>query len=912
MFNHLKFGLRALLHRNQRNADIEEELQSFREAAVQEKLRRGIPPHEALRQAIAETGPTESIRHRVWQAGWESTAENLWRDLVYSLRRLARTPGLVLVVVLSIGLGIAANATIFSIVSKILLRPAPVGDPHTLTTIYIDDDNGGCCNSLSMPTYRDLRDQAKSFSGISAYVDLLPASIGNSGGSGEPERIWGQAATTNYFDVAQLSLTLGRGFSPSEDTSPVIVLSYSLWQRRFAADPSVLGKTVQLSGHPYTVIGVAPRGYRGIDLLLDPQFWVPLGNLSKLATNPPNPARRDWHYLRSAARLLPGVTDAQAAAELHVLATDYAKQYPATDKGHGLRILPAGSIGPRDKRSVELFLASLSVVVLLVLSIACANVANLMLAQGAQRQREMAVRVALGATRAQLMRQLLLESLTLALAGGALGVLLSVAATSALSSFRLPVPIPMDLSVGLDGRTLLYSLALSLVAGFLCGIVPAWSASRPLMPNALKGEDAAARPGRRLKLRDLLVVAQIALSLILLCGASLFLRSLQHAAQMDPGFRSRGILILAVDPQVHGYTPARTVQFLSALRERVLELPGVLTATTTDGVPLSMGHRSDGFTVPGQPNQQEPISVELYMASPGYFETLGIPRLAGRDFTPQDVRAQDTAPASAFLPPPANSSFPTRKTAVPIAAIVNQEFVRRLFPHQNPIGQRVNGAGTPYDIIGIVKDTKSRTIGEDQRPVLYRALAQTIPADPSSDGYQLMIRYEGDPANLTSLARSTIRSLDPTLAVFNIQTIEEHLKDALFLPRLVGTLFTVFAAIGLLLATIGLYGVMSYSVSQRTKEIGIRMALGARIGAVQHLLVTEGMRLAVLSILIGLPLALAASKLATTLLYGVHPYDAITFTLVPILLAAVSLLACYLPSRRASRIDPMTSLRADG
>ncbi len=895
MFNHLKSGLRALLHRNRRNADIEEELQGFREAAVQEKLRRGIPPHEALRQAIAETGPAESVRAQVWNAGWESTAESLFRDLLYSLRRLARTPGLVLVVVLSIGLGIAANATIFSIVSKILLRPAPVGDPHTLTTVYLDDDTGGCCNSLSMPSYQDLRDHARSFSGISAYVDLLPASIG---GTGEPERIWGQAATTNFFDVTQLSLPLGRGFSPAEDTSPVIVLGYALWQHRFAADKAILGKTILLSGHPYTVIGVAPRSFRGIDLLLDPQFWVPLGDLPQLATNPPDPSRRDWHYLRSAARLQPGVTQSQASAELHVLATDFARQYPATDKGHGFRLMPGGSIGPRDKRSIELFLASLSVVVLLVLSIACANVANLMLAQGARRQREMAVRVALGATRAQLMRQLLLESLTLALAGGAVGVLLSVAATSALSSFRLPVPIPMDLSVDLDWRTLLYSLALSLVAGFLCGIVPAWSASRPHMPNALKGEDANTRPGRRFKLRDLLVVAQISLSLILLCAASLFLRSLQRAAQIDPGFRSTGILILAIDPQVHGYTPARTARFLATLRDRVLQLPGVLSATTTDGVPLSMGHRSDGFSVPGQPSQQEPPSVELYMASPGYFETLGIPRLSGRDFTPQDTAPTITDPKS--------------KSKAPIAAVVNEEFVRRLFPHQNPIGQRVNGAGTPYDIIGVVKDTKSRTIGENQRPVLYRALAQTIPADPSGDGYQIMIRYEADPTSLTTLVRSTIRDLDPTLAIFNIQTIEQHLKDALFLPRLVGTLFTVFAAIGLALATIGLYGVMSYSVSQRTKEIGIRMALGARIESVQHLLLTEGMRLALASIAIGLPLALAASKLATTMLYGVHPYDAITFTLVPILLTAVSLLACYLPSRRASRIDPMISLRADG
>jgi predicted permease len=572
--------------------------------------------------------------------------------------------------------------------------------------------------------------------------------------------------------------------------------------------------------------------------------------------------------------------------ELNVIAERLAQAHSETDKNNGFHLEPTNAPPPRGKRAVILFLTGLSAVALLVLFIACANVANLLLAQGAQRQREMAVRLALGATRAQLLRQLLIESIVLALAGGVLGVLLSIWATYALSSFHLPVPISVDVSVNVDGRVLLYSFLLSLVAGFICGFVPAWTASRPLMPNALKGEEALARPGHRWSLRSSLVVAQISLSLILLCAAGLFLRSLENASRIDVGFRSRGLVMMAIDPQLHRYTPERSVQLLSTARDRIAALPGVIAATTTDGVPLSMGHRSDDFEVPGRPKPKGENNVELYMAGADYFKTLGIPRVAGRDLGEENPAA-------------------TR------VGVVNEEFVLRYFQGESPVGHMVNGGGVTYQIVGVVKNTKSRTVSEDQRPVLYRSINQTIAPDPSQDGYTIMARYEGDPAALIDAMQHQIHAIDPALAVFNIKTMEEHVHEALFLQRLVGTIFTVFAVTGLLLAVIGLYSVMSYSVSQRTREIGVRMALGARATQVQSMIVRGGMRLAIIALLIGIPLALAAARLTTSLLYGVQPWDITTFTLVPALLIAVALVACWIPSRRASHVDPIAALRMD-
>jgi len=809
-------------------------------------------------------------------AGWG-------RDLVYVMRRLAGAPGIVLAVVVSIGIGIAANATIFAMVSRFVLRAAPVGDPATLVSLHLTHEGERCCNSLPYPVYADVRDQGKSFSGVAAFDELIPASIN---GKGDPERVWGQATTTNYFDVAQLGMVLGRGFRADEDHAQVIVVGHRLWQRRFASDPEIIGKSITLSGRAFTVVGVAPVGYRGIDFVLDPEFWVPLGNGPALNPSEPKRESREFHWLAVIARLAPGVTEQQVDAELGTMAARFATAYPETDKGNGFRFEQAGSLPPRERGSILTFLAALSIVVLLVLCIAGANVANLLLARAAERGKEMAVRLTLGATRGALQRLMLIESVILALGGGLFGFALSLWATQALSAFHLPAPVPLDLNIHADWRVLVYTFALSMGAGVVLGLAPAWAASHPILSSALKGEGGLAGPRRRWNLRSVLVVSQVAMSVVLLCATGLFLRSMQRASGIDIGFRSRGVLITSVDPRVNGYTAERTVQFLKQLRERVAGLPGVSAVVCTDLVPLSDGGRSDGFSVMGQPAPMDagPI-VDLYMATRGYFDVMGIPRLEGRDFG-------DESPNG------------------PKVAIVNEEFVARVLGGREAIGQRVEGGRVTYEIVGVVKNSKSRTLGEAQRPMLFRSLEQSAGSDPAFLGYSVLVRTNGgDYSALEGAVRQEIHALDPAMATYNESTIEEHLRDALFLPRLAATLFGVFGVSGVLLAAVGLYGVMSYAVSRRTKEIGIRMALGAQVEGVQKMIVGQGMRLAGIAVGLGLAAALAVARLFTAFLYGVRTDDAVTFVGVPVLLGTVVLIACWIPARKAARVDPMVALR---
>ena len=871
--------LKLLFRRDRVEAELDAEVEAFYQTIVDRYMERGLPEPEARRLARLKFNSPELAKEEVRDARTGAAISALARDVKYALRSVRRSPAFAAVTVLTLALGIGANATIFSMVSRFVLRPPPVGDPGTLMSLHTTHHGEQCCNQFTWPLFADVREQAKSFSGIAAYYDLAPASFS---GSGEPERVWGQAATANFFDVAALAMTLGRGFTRDEENLPVVVLGHRLWQRRFGADPAIAGKTVTLSGRPFTVVGVAPPAFRGVDIILDSQFWVPLGTLDQLLPNTSNYQSRLYHWIAVIGRLRPGVSRTQAAAELGVLAQRLAQAHPESEKGGGFRFEPAGSLPPRDRSAVLMFLAAVTLVALLVLAIACANVANMFLAHASGRRREMAVRLALGATRGHLLGQVLTESVLLALGGGLAGVALSLWATRALTAFRLPAPVPLDLNVSVDWRVLFYAFLLSVAAGILFGLAPAWAVARPIIATGLKGDDALVRPGRMWSLRNVLVVSQIAMSLVLLCSTGLFLRSLQNASQIDIGFRSSGILMMAVDPRLDGYSPDRTTRFLDELQQRAAALPGVASAAYTDSVPLSGGHRSDGFRVIGRPDPT--VNVELYMIGPGYFETIGTPRLAGRDF--------------------ANES-----PAGPKVAIVNEAFAQHLFPNENPIGRQVTGGGRTYQIVGVVKNIKSRFLGEDFRPVLYRSLAQDIAADPSFGGYSVLVRSTRDPGALAGAVRQEIHSLDPTLAIFDVATMQEHLRDALFLPRLAGTLFGVFGFLGLSLATVGLYGVMNYWVSRRTREIGIRLALGAQIASIQRLIVRQGMVLTAVAVAPGLAAAWALAKLFPSILYGVPPHDLPIFTLVPLLLAAVAFLACWLPSRRAAGAEPLIALR---
>jgi predicted permease len=864
--------------------DFADEIDTHLALHTEAGIRAGLSESEARRQALIKLGGVEHTRQAYRERSGLPWIESLVRDLRYSLRALSKHRAVTFVAILSIGLGMGANATIFSLVSRFVLRPAPVGDPSSLLSISTLQKSDRCCNHFPMPLYEDVREQARAFSSMAAYYELIPASMG---GSGEPERVWGQGVTTNFFEVLQLPMVLGRGFAGGEDSSPLVVLSETLWRSRFNADPAIVGKPTLLSGHTFTVVGVAPATFRSVDQILETRFWVPLGVAGQLAANLPPRNSREFHWLSVVGRVRAGVSREQVNAELATLADRFAHSYPATDKDNSFHVEQAGSLPPGMKSTILIFLSGLMVVVLLVLSIAGANVANLLFAQAVTRQREMAVRLALGATRARVRRQMLLESLLLALGGGALGVLLSLWATRGLSAFRLPAPIPLDLQVSADWRVLVFAFALSVACGAALGAGPAWAASHPLLVNALKGEDALARPGRRWSVRNVLVVGQIAISVVLLSVTILFLRSLVSAASIDIGFRSQGLLMLSVDPRLNGYTAEQTSRFLAELRQRAAALPGVDAAVCTDVALLSGGNRSDGFTVTGHAGKDAAFTyADLYMVTPGYFDALGTPRIAGRDF------AGDVAGG-------------------PRTAVVNKAFAERLFGGANPIGQHVNGDHWTYEIIGVVGNAKSRTLGEDPRPLLYRSLDQSIVDDPSEMGYTLVVHTRGNPAGLAEALRRQVYALDSAMAIYNEETMDEHIRTAYFLPRVAATLFGVFGAIGLVLAAVGLYGVMSYAVSRRTREIAIRMAVGARPGAVERLIVRQGMTLAGIAVALGWPAAWMLSKLAASYLYGIQPHDTITFVAVPLMLGAIALAASWIPARRAATVNPMDALRVE-
>jgi predicted permease len=807
----------------------------------------------------------------------------LIQDIRYALRQLRKSPGFTLTVIVTLALGIGANTTIFSMVSRFVLRPAPVGDPATLLALHPSFRNIQCCLPFSWPLYEDVQRSEQIVRRRCRISPMLSALIGD---NGEAERVWRQAVTTNFFDVTELRMTGGRGFANSEESAPVVVLSARLWQRRFNGDAGIVGKAVTLSGHTYTVVGIAPDAFHGVDQLLDAQSWVPLGSADKLTPSLPKETDRTSHWLSVVGRLQPGVTRKQAAAELDALARRLALSFPATDKDGAFVFEQAGSLPQPFRGMAQIFLVVFMAVVVLVLAIACANVTNLLYAKAASREREMAVRLALGATRGRLPRPMLLESVLLGLGGGLLGAILSLWATRSLSALHLPIPIPIEISIRLDWPVLLFTFLLSALSGLLLGAAPAWSAARPRMAGALKGEDALARPGRW-SLRNVLVVGQIAVSTILLVMTGLFLRNLERVAKMDIGFRPQGLSMLSVDPREHGYSPERTVVFLNQLRARIAALPGVTSVACTDAAPLSMAGNDASFHIVEQdvPGGTEPIA-DLYSVTSGYFDTLKIPRLVGRDFGYES-------------------------TTAPKTAIINLAFAEQLFGSKNSIGQIVSGSNASFEIVGIVGNTAGRTAGVAQRPALFRSLEQTVATNPSFVGYSLVVRTSGDPAGLLGAMRREVHAVDPAMAVFNEETMDEHVRAAYFLPSLPATLFGLFGGIGLLLATVGLYGVISYAVSRRTREISIRLALGAKPGAAERLMIRQGLVLAAIAVALGWPMAWMASKLAASMLYGVQPHDAMTFAVVPLLMMAVATAASYIPAHRAASIEPMQALRAE-
>jgi predicted permease len=809
---------------------------------------------------------------------------NIGRDVRYGLRMLWKSKGFTLIAVLSLALGIGANTAIFSLVNTVLLRPLPVARPEQLVEIYGTLHNGADYTIQSYLNYKDYKERTgEVFDGVLAYR-FVPLSLSSRGTS---ERVWGYLVSGNYFDVLGVRPALGRGFTPEEDKTPgaqaVAVMSYGCWQQKFAADPGIVGRAVTLNGRTFTIVGVAPKGFNGTEVAYAPELYVPMMMAHEIEPGSDWLESRDSDNIFVIARLKEGVSVAQAESVVRSVTLDLAREYPQENEGRGARLLTPGLFIPEIRNSVISFASVLMGVVGLVLLLACVNLANLLLARATERRKEIAVRLAIGASRATIIRQLLIESLLLSLAGGVVGLLLAAWITDIITSVKMPTDIALLIDLKMDWRVLLFTLGVSVLTGVVFSLLPALQSSRPDLVPALKDE-ASMGGFRRSRLRNVLVVAQVALSLVLLVCAGLIVRSLQAAQAMRPGFNPENAVSLSFDVGLQGYDEERGRAFQKDALERARQTPGVKSAALVTSLPLSLDYSYTTIYVEGQApvsSSQLPVAVPNTV-SPGYFQTMEI-ALRGRDFTEQDDKKE------------------TRY------AIVNETFARKFFPGQDAIGRRFNfnGPEQPFwEVIGVAADGKYNTLGEEPKAAFYRPLLRDYNTSVS-----LVARTNVEPQTAIAALRREIQSLDPTLPLYGVKTLTEHMQMPLFPARTAAVVLGSFGLMALLLAAIGIYGVMSYVVAGRIREIGVRMALGAQRRDVLRLIVGQGMLLALVGLVAGVVLAFLAANMLTTMLYGVGAADPLTYTVVAALLAAVALLACYVPALRATRVDPMIALR---
>jgi macrolide transport system ATP-binding/permease protein len=809
---------------------------------------------------------------------------SLGQDVRYGWRQLLKHPGFTALAILSMALGIGANSAIFSLVDTVLLRPLPVRDPEQLIAVDGQLHNGTEFTLQSYLNYKDYRDRNTVFSGLFAYRFVV-ASLSHNGVN---ERVWGFDVSGNYFDVLGVTPALGRSFLAEEDQTPgshpLVVLSYACWQKRFAGDASIIGQKILLNTHPFTVIGVAPKGFVGTEVAYAPEFWVPMMMAKQIEPGSKWLDERESDNLFVIGRLKPGTTIEQAKAELDVVTDQLAKEYSKENAGRRVLLMPPGLFIPDIRNSIFAFSGLLAVVGALVLLLACVNLANLLLARATERRKEIGIRLAVGASRPRLVRQLLTESVMLSLAGGGVGLVLAMWTNQLIASIKLPTDIALLFDLRIDWRVLVFTLALSLLTGIAFSLIPALQSSKPELIPALKDENSLAG-FRRSRLRNALVVAQVALSLVLLISAGLIVRSLQAAQRMRPGFNPQNAVALSFDLGLQGYDDAKGRAFYRRVMERAVAIPGVRSIAATDVLPLALDYSSSMIYIEGQPvrSKSDMPSAIPYSVSPGFFETMQMP-LRGRDFLPNENQKDSRV------------------------AVVNETFARRFFPGEDAIGKRYNysGPNDPFwQIIGVVPDGKYNTLGEEPKAVTYRPLRYF------DSQFTLVARTEGDPRTVLAALRRAVQEIDPTLPIYDVKTLTEHMNIPLFPAKMAAAILASFGVLALLLAAIGIYGVMSHMVAGRTREIGLRMALGAQTGDVLRLILRQGMLLAIIGAGVGLTIGVGGTRLLKALLYGVNATDPLTFASVTLLLGSVTFLACWLPALRATRVDPMHALRAE-
>jgi predicted permease len=896
---------------------LDDELQSAVELLTQERMKEGLSHPEARRQALIALGGVEQVKEEVRAIRLGRFLEIFAQDLRFGLRTMAKSPGFTAMAVLTIALGIGANTAIFSLFNGVMLESLPVKNPQQLLLFRWDSNKwppmfhvtGWKADYLfSYPAFGAFRSQQQVFSGIFAFVPL-GFNTGNTtvGINGQPTVADGMMVTGKYFSTLGVSPVLGRGITETDENpgAPrVAVISYAYWTRRFARNPSIVGKSLTLNGIPFVIVGVMPRNFYGISVgveyLWAPDLWVPFddkANMRPWSTAPGDGTdsvyiARNWLCLNIMARLQDGATKAQAQGALDATFHQFvtAEWHPAKDSDIPHFTLAEGSQGlPVFQQAFGQSLYMLMVAVALVLLIACANVATLLLARATNRKKEISQRLAIGASRSRLIRQLLTESVLMSILGGLLGLLLADWGTDALLALIAKGNNgTITLNADADSRVLLFMIVVAVLTGILFGLAPALRASKIDLASAMKGNTAGISDARdKHRLGQSLIIAQVATSLVLMIGAGLFMRTLVNYENRNFGFDERNLLAFGLDPTRAGYHDARLVSFYSQLLDRIRALPGVRAATLMTYSPFSELSNYDSVSVQTMANAPSNSYVYWQPIGPDFFRAMDIPIILGRG-----ILRSDTA-------------------ASPQVAVVDETFARKFFPGQSPVGHRFSFTGKfdpkdSYEIVGVCRPAELTNPTSSLLPEAYMAYAQ----DPEGVGEMFFeVRSEGAPASVISELRDAVHQADASLPLIDLKTQAEEMNEALSFPRLFARLTTVFGLLALLLAMIGLYGTMAYAVTRKTHEIGIRMALGANPSNVLSMVIRQGITLTLLGVVIGIVAALGVTQLISSMIFGVTPYDPATFIVVAALLIAVALLACYVPARHAMRVDPMVALR---
>jgi predicted permease len=920
LLDNIAQGLRSLFRRQAIEHDIDAELREFIDASTAEKVRRGMPAEQAARAARVEMGSANAVKHHIRSATWESRMEIFLRDLKHCVRGLLRSPGFTLIAVLSLALGIGANTAIFTLIKQVLLQNLPVRAPQQLVTLG-KSTGGGVLGGIDLGTAdmftygfaRQLEANSGPFQGVAAYTSFAPkvsVRVPNSAGA---LQVPASPVSGNFFNVLGAAPLMGRTVAPFDAVTPhsnaVAVISHHFWQQSLSSDPGVIGKTISINAAPFTVIGVMPEAFHGITQELEPpDIWVPVTMVQEILLQPGFLEPRSYYFLHMVARRSPQSTPAGDQAWLDRQVRDYVRA------GEGASIAPARQ-QEIERITVRLVSAAqgvsrlrsqygdsleiLMAIVAVVLLIACGNLANFLLARTIARQREVATRLALGSSRGRIIRQSLLEALLLSLSGGVFGLALAFAATRALIAFVARGATYVPLAASPDSTILLFTLGVSIVAGLLFGLAPALHVARASAMPAMNAttRTAASSGGHTSRWwPKALVTGQIMFCLLLLVGAGLFLRTLRNLQDQDFGFERTYLLIADFAPNLAGYKPAQ----IPALNQRVLErlsaIPGVRSAALAGSPPISMGTWNSSISLSGYtPGPKEDMGSVLNRVSGQYFETAGISIVAGRPITPTDT---------------ANSIK---------VAVVNETIARKFFPNGDAVGHTVkidiDTVEGPWQIVGIARDTKSGNPREDPYRMVYLPVVQIL--GKHGEGIQdsfantILLRTAGDPASTINELRSAIAGIDPNLPILQVRTMHDHLETFTSQETLVSRLTAIFALLAVLLAAIGLYGVMSFNVALRSNEIGIRIALGATGSGVRWMVLRESLALLAAGLVLGIPIALAAARLVRAQLYQMSPFDPLIFIGATAGIAAVTVLSAWIPARRAAAVDPMTALRCE-